>query len=213
MCIGAMTFTPLKTYVRDTWGLLEYPVGWCLRSPQNEEAWPEESLRRFYRSLGEDARVRAIRIESCEHYQGDVFNLAPSSGIVTFTEAISHIRAFRGELGTIVLELELRVFARSKESGPLEMVWVGDRTEGVFSPASQYSQARFWFEIGHTLFRPHSRDGMDNRELARINAPILRGMLERLQQEFGPPSEYEGDGVTSDGFEPPTPEAKETLDD
>ncbi|WP_394849987.1 hypothetical protein LZC95_21335 [Pendulispora brunnea] len=193
-----------QSYVRDTWSLLEYQVGWCFNSPETDEAWPGESLRRFYRALGEYGRVRAVRIESGEYYHGDVFNLCPENRTISFDEAMAHLRAFRGELGTVVLELELRVFVRLVENRPLEIAWVGERTEGIFYPTGPHSNAHFWFKLGHTLFRAHSRDGADNSELAHLNAPVLRQILERFKLEFGPADEYDGEDVTLDGFEPPT---------
>lgn len=59
------------------------------------------------------------------------------------------------------------------------------------------------FNLGHTLFRPSSQDGVDNTRLYLLNHPLLETALRRWEERVGPITEFDGlSGIYAYGFRP-----------
>jgi hypothetical protein len=193
------------SYRCDTWGPLKSAATWYFRASR-VQAWPEDAIRRLYRTLGEDARVRAVHIESGDFRPGDVLHLAPAGGTVPVDAALAHAAAFRGAIGTLAFDLEIRAYVCAIAGGAPALAWVGEGTEATLMPDAPPLEADARLNLWHSLFRPRSPQGADNEALYRLNAPILAGLLRRFAEEFGLLVEYEGAGVTEAGFRPYSPE-------
>ena len=193
--------TDLSPYVQDTWGPLRAEASWAFDA-MDIAGWPERPIHHLYRALGDDARVRAVEIESGDFGPGDVLELAPASGVVSEEDAIAHVRAFGGEIGTLAFKLLLRAYVRRTPSAAPEPAWVDEGTEVTLLPGNGAMRAEARLILEHSLFRPTSPTGLANAELYRLNAPILQRLLERFAAEFGRLVEYEGPGAGPTGFEP-----------
>lgn len=191
----------LAPYLQDTWGPLRAEASWGFDA-MDIAGWPERPIQHLYRALGDDAGVRAVVIESGDFGRGDVLELAPSSGVVSEADAIAHVRAFSGDIGTLAFKLILRAHVRRRPSGPPEPAWVDEGTEATLLPGSGALRAEARLILEHSLFRPVSPTGISNAELYGLNAPILRRLLERFAAEFGRLVEFEGPGVGPAGFAP-----------
>ena len=119
---------------------------------------------------------------------------------VSEDEAVAHVTAFSGLIGAMAFGLDLRVHVRERPAGPPRLHWVGEETEATLEPASAAFPASAQLHIWHSLFHPRSPDGDDNGVLADLNAPILRRLVARFAQQFGPLTETEGPNVTETGI-------------
>lgn len=182
----------------DTWGPMRAPARWYF-SAERVVRWPDDAIRRLYAALDDDGRVRTVGIESGSWGPGDVLDLR-RAGPVGEDEAIAHVKAFSGQIGTLAFGLDLRVYVRARPTGPPRLDWVGEETEATLEPTSTVLPAGAQLHIHHSLFQARSPDGADNGELADLNAPILRRLLARFAQQFGPLTDTEGRNVTETGI-------------
>jgi hypothetical protein len=186
-------------YLMDTWGPMRSPASWYFAA-KRVDSWPQDALRRLYGALAPDGRVRAIGIEAAEWGADDTLRLAPEHP-VTEAEAIAHADAFSAEIGTLAFRhraTPLRPRRGQRCAGSAQGV---KETEVTLVPDSSAVPASARLQIWHSLFHPRSPDGLDNDVLAELNAPILRSLLARFAESFGPLEETEGPRVTPDGIE------------
>jgi hypothetical protein len=191
---------PDKPYLTDTWGPMRAPARWYF-SAERVLCWPGDAIHRLYAALDGDGRVRAVGIESGSWGPDDVLDLH-RAGPIPEDEAVAHVAAFSGQIGTLAFGLDLRAYVRERPAGPPRLLWVGEGTEATLEPTSTALPAGAQLHIWHSLFHICSPEGDDNRVLADLNAPILRRLLGRFAEQFGPLTETEGRNVTQTGIAP-----------
>ena len=108
------------------------------------------------------------------------------------------------QIYSLKVQLDLFVYVRTSlfPDKPVR-TWISSPSEFVFWGASETSKPYICFEIGHTLFCPHSPEGDDNSELYALNQPLLEQALRSWEARFDPIDDVDGlPGIYQYGYRP-----------
>jgi hypothetical protein len=185
--------------IYDTWGLTKYAGSWMIapvRLDAEGTEWIAAALAATLEAYGPLARPWAAGIVPLPAPDAAPRSLAwqPGESQSAYRDALL---AAIADVGAPVQSLELRIdllaHARTGDSphAPVRS-WLRLPTEiELRSPgADDTSYANLTFD--HTLFRPESADGIDNRELYALNAPLLESALRGWEERLGPITEVDG---------------------
>jgi hypothetical protein len=208
--LPAVTAPPVEPLV-DTWDGADDAGSWSIVPAGDEaapaNAWADAALAATARAFDGFARPWSIVFSTVDRDDVAPVALVPEGGERpdTFVErARAAIRAYAAPVHSVELQLEMLVRVRTPAS-PLRPVRVWTRLPADIELRAPGPGRRPYasLSVSHTLFRPESSFGGDNRELAALNAPLLASSLRRWEERLGPITDVDGlTGVSRYGFEP-----------
>jgi hypothetical protein len=196
--------------VYDTWGLARYAGSWSIipaRADAPGNVWVEDALAATLEAFDELARPWAAGIAPVPDADAAPVSLAwrPDESQEAYREAVrAVVHDYPAPIHSLELQLDVNAHARTPESPHTPVrAWLRLPTEielrGPVAGGAPYAS----LAVEHTLFRPESADGIDNRELYELNAPSLEAALRSWERRLGPITEVDGlTGIFRYGFQP-----------
>jgi len=204
---------PDITPVLDTWGNSSHAASW-MWSPRSRpashevvalNAWGADELTLTLETLQPFARVRSAYFDGgpgvpLVNPSRDWNSLMTSqAGFVR--GLVNTLRNSRQVITSVSLTLDLDVWVRVAAGGAPVRGWVSGMADAnLFFDDDPYGA----ISMGHTLFVDGAwfgQSGDSNTELHRLNAPLLKDALARIEARLGPIVEVDGlDGITRTGF-------------
>ncbi len=186
-----MTESTMQQYVHDTWRPMQSGGTWCFEAPiLRGPGGLAAGLRRLMEVFGPDWRINRVDIES-----GDAPD-APrrlTGESLALGDIVGLVEGFPGQVSVLAMKVDADAYVRETPGGAPVRLWLHEDMEITLWPREAPLAAEVCLEMSHSLFRPESPDGDDNRELYDLNRPILAGLLAGLEARFGPLSDYEHD--------------------
>ncbi|SNT19687.1 hypothetical protein SAMN06265795_116121 [Noviherbaspirillum humi] len=205
--------TPPVEPVYDTWGGKTDAGSWCIApnfvfkslSVQEVNDWFAITLEGTLDAFSHVARACNIYFTSI--YRDDIKGMkfdwqTGNSYELYLKNVLIATRTYPAPIHMMEIEVDLFAFFRTKDfpKTPVK-AWARLPTQFIIWGGPEKRKPYLCLEMDHTLFRPYSRDGEENKELYFLNQPLLEQALRRWEERFGSISDVDGlIGVYQYGF-------------
>ena len=202
---------PAREPIEDTWRWKQDAASWAVDfdGPVGDQTttvnhWWSDLIARPLDDFAPLARAREVTL--VDEQAAKRIAWRPHEPYVRFRERLLNaIRQHPAPLTNVDLDLDLRVWFRTKESPDRPVLaWLSfPGTRLVIYVDRQDRHGWALFELAHSLFSALTYPDMDdNRELHALNQPLLADALQRWQRRAGVPLQFEEDlaGTFEFGF-------------